>query len=177
MLEGIALDRLGLEGEAEYALRAARQAFVLLGDRHREVDSLVHMATFFEKCGQIDDALDLLDWAAETYASGGDEFRWARVSVNRATILAIHRGEFTEAAGVNEEAAKIFERHGAAPEAALAWNNLGAVMHFRGLLDDARSHYEKARDLVADHELRWVFAVATTNPRVHARTCRAGQNS
>jgi tetratricopeptide (TPR) repeat protein len=147
---------------AEQTATQARELSVAEGDAGRVGWCDVALAETARKHGRYDDAVALLDRAAESFTAEADDAGLARVLHLQGTIAAQHN-DLAGARQFYEASRQRRERLGDRSGLAALLSNLGVVAEYEGDYRSAAEHHEQALELRRELGDRWAIAVSYTN--------------
>ena len=159
---GKVVAHVGDWGRAEQVDREALAHAEMQGDARSRAWCETELAEVARKQGRYDDALSLLDQAAQTFESAGDDGGLGQVHHLKGT-LAAQQGEYARAVESYEASLEIRERLDDKAGMAAIHSNLGIVAEYGGDYGAAREYHEQALGLRAQLDDRRAIAVSMTN--------------
>ncbi len=159
---GKVVELVGDWHRAEEVEREALAKAEELGDAGSRAWCETALAEVARKQGHYDEAQSLLEQAARTFESSGDDFGVGRVW-HLAGTLAAQQGDYPRAVARYEASLKIRERLDDKAGMAGLLSNLGVVAEYRGDYGAARDYHERSLELRTELDDRWAIGVSKTN--------------
>ncbi len=159
---GKVLELVGNWRRAEEVDLQALALALKLGEERLRASCEVAIAEVARKQGRYDEALHLLDRAAQGFQDAGDASGVGRVHHLRGTV-ALQRGDYPKAVESYEASLAIRERLGDKASMGSLLSNLGVIAEHNGDYEASRGFHERAMALRTDVGDRWGIGVSTQN--------------
>ena len=147
---------------AEQVEREALANAELLGDTRSRGWCETELAEVARKQGRYEEAVSLLEQAADAFESVGDDGGLGQVQHLQGTLEA-QQGNYLQAVSHYEASLAIRERLGDKSGMAALYSNLGVIAEYRGNPRASREYHEQALGLRAQIDDRRAIAVSMTN--------------